>query len=53
MQFNSIEEIQELLDKTASTQERLKTILLLLEGKISNLKEAVEDLNEISERIQK
>jgi hypothetical protein len=53
MEFEKIEEIQALLDKTTSTQDRLLTNLLLLNHKFSELKEVLPRLQSISGKLKK
>ena len=48
MHFNNIVEIQNVLDKTCSVNERLQTSLILLQSKLSELLELKSHLNEIS-----
>ena len=44
MQFESTKEIQDLLDKTTSVENRLLTILYLLNGKFTELQTVSEKL---------
>lgn len=52
MHFNNVDEIQELLDKTTSIEDRLQTSLLLLSCKFAELKDVIAPLQAIAEKLQ-
>ena len=53
MKFKNIEEIQSVLDKTTSTEQRLEASLLLLSGEFAELKKLIKPLEEYKKIIQK
>ena len=53
VKFKNIEEIQSVLDKTTSTEQRLEASLLLLSGEFAELKKLIKPLEEYKKIIQK
>jgi hypothetical protein len=53
MKFNNIDEIQALIDRTTSTEDRLQSSLLLLNGKFAELNDAIAGLKRFSEKFQR
>ena len=53
VRFKDVTEIQDLLEKTTSTEDRMKTSLLLLSSQINEMKTVIHQLEEFSSIIEK
>jgi len=52
MRFESIDEVQAFLDRTATSEDRLQTILVLLGSRFAELRDQVDRLNVLSDRMK-